>query len=137
MLARALGQLTLTLLRGEKFAEAEPLARECLAIRQKTSPDDWQTSDARSKLGGSLLGQGKNAASEGLLLAGYEGLKQREDKIPASSKPRLREALQRLVQLCEATGRADQMSEWQDKLAGLDRRETLTDSTGPHAGSPK
>jgi len=43
------------------------------------------------------------AEAEPLLLAGYEGMKQRENKIPTIGKPRLKETLQRRVQLYEAT----------------------------------
>ena len=103
--ANSLTTLTATLLANGKFAEAEPLARGCLAIREKKTPDDWQTFNARSLLGGSLLGQKKFAEAEPLLLSGYEGLKQRGDKIPAAGKPALTEALKRLTQLSETTGR--------------------------------
>ena len=48
---------------------------------RKALPDDWRTFNARSLLGGSLLGQKKYAEAEPLLLSGYEGMKQREDKI--------------------------------------------------------
>ena len=44
-------------------------------------------------------------------------LKQREDKVPAESKPRIRETLQTLVQLYEETNRPDQAAEWKKKLA--------------------
>ena len=88
-LAAALAGLTQTLLAQKKFAEAEPPARECLTIREKKLPDDWRTFNARSMLGGSLLGQKKYAEAEPLLLSGYEGMKQREDKIPANGKVRL------------------------------------------------
>src|SRR5438046_9890167 len=57
-------------------AEAEASARECLVIREKKSPDDWQTFNAKSILGGSLLGQKKYAEAQPLLISGYEGMKQ-------------------------------------------------------------
>ena len=112
-------------LRGEdldqgRFAQAEPLARECLAIREKKIPDEWRTFNARSMLGGSLLGQKKYTEAEPVLVSGYEGMKQRQDKIPADGRVRLKEALQRLVQLYEATVRPDQAAEWQQKLAEFD-----------------
>ena len=72
-------------------------------------------------LGGSLLGQKKYAEAESLLLAGYEGMKQRADKIPAIGKPRVKESLQRLVQLYEATGQAEKAADWNKKLAEFDR----------------
>ena len=64
------------------FTRAEPLLRECLAIREKTQPDDWTTFNTQSLLGGALLGQKKYADAEPLLLKGYEGMKQREKTIP-------------------------------------------------------
>jgi serine/threonine protein kinase/TPR repeat protein len=112
----SLAELTSARLREGKFAEAEVLARECLAIRERDIPDDWRTFNARSMLGGSLLGQKKYAEAEPLLLAGYEGMKQREVSIPPEGKPRLRETLERLVQLYEATHRPGQAAEWKQKL---------------------
>lgn len=58
-----------------------------------------------------------------MLLAGHEGLKQREDKIPPEGKPRLPEALQRVVTLYEQTSRPNQAAEWKRKLAELDKTE--------------
>ena len=75
-------------------------------------------------LGGSLLGQKKFAEAEPLLLSGYEGMKQREARIPSAGKIRFQETFQRLVQLYEATGRPDQAAEWKQKLAEFERAET-------------
>jgi tetratricopeptide (TPR) repeat protein len=116
----ALAVGVMTLLVEERFAEAEPLGRECLALREKIIPDDWRTFNARSMLGGSLLGQKKYAEAEPLLLSGYEGLKQREDKIPAAGSMRPQQALQRLVQLYEETNRPDQAAQWKKLLAQSD-----------------
>jgi eukaryotic-like serine/threonine-protein kinase len=119
----ALAELTKDRLRDGKFAEAEGPARECLAQREREIPDDWRTFNARSMLGGSLLGQKKYAEAEPLLLSGYEGMKQRENRIPAAGRPRLKETLQRLVQLYEATNRPDQAAGWKQKLAEFDKTE--------------
>jgi eukaryotic-like serine/threonine-protein kinase len=115
--AISMSGLATVLLREQKYAEAEPLARECLALREKLIPDDWRTFNTQSMLGGSLLGQKKYAEAEPLLLSGYEGLKQREDKIPAVDSMRLQQALQCLVQLYEETRRPDQAAQWK-KLLG-------------------
>src|SRR5262249_26975109 len=56
-----LAPLGLNLLKQQKYAEAEPLLRECLAIREQKQPDDWRTFNTKSMLGGSLLGQQKYA----------------------------------------------------------------------------
>ena len=116
-----LSELTRARLIEGKFTEAEELARECLAIREKEIPDDWRTFNARSMLGGSLLGQKKYAEAEPLLLSGYAGMRQREDKIPQQGKPHLKETLRRLVQLYEATSRPDQAAEWKQKLVAYDK----------------
>jgi tetratricopeptide (TPR) repeat protein len=100
-----------------KSAKAEPLLRECLAIREKRQPDAWRTFDSKSMLGAALLGQKKYPEAELLLLAGYQGMKQREGTIPPPFKIRLIEALERLVQFYEATGNRDKAKEWQKKLA--------------------
>ena len=110
-----LAEIVLTLLKTGKFAEAEPEARTCLGLREKLIPDDWRTFNAESMLGGSLLGQKKYAAAEPLLLSGYEGMMQRKDKIPAGGQSRPKEALERLVQLYEATGQAEKAAEWEKK----------------------
>jgi tetratricopeptide (TPR) repeat protein len=114
--AGELAVLGFNLLRQQKFADAEPVLRDGLAIRAQKQPDAWTTCNTQSLLGGSLLGQQKNAEAEPLLLAGYEGLKQREAKIPANSKARLTEALERLVQLYDATGQQDKADEWRKQL---------------------
>jgi serine/threonine protein kinase/tetratricopeptide (TPR) repeat protein len=115
-----LAQLAMARLREGKFAEAEPIARECLRLREIQIPDNWRTFNAKSMLGGSLLGQEKYTEAESLLLTGYEGMKQREASIPPEGKPRLSETLQRLVQLDEATDRPDQAAEWKKKLTEFD-----------------
>jgi tetratricopeptide (TPR) repeat protein/tRNA A-37 threonylcarbamoyl transferase component Bud32 len=127
----ALAVSAMTLLDEGKFAEAEPLARECLTLREREIPDDWRTFNARSLLGGSLLGQKKYAEAEPLLLSGYEGLKQREDKIPPAGKMRPQQAIQRLVQLYEETDRPDLAAEWKKKLTEFDEVENAEKTARP------
>ena len=64
-----------------------------------------------------MLGQKKFADAEPLILAGYEGMMARHVKIPASGKPRLNDAAQRVVQLYEDWGKKDKAAEWRAKLA--------------------
>ena len=122
-LAAALAELTRTLLAQQKFTEAEPLARECLALRKKIDSNGWKTFNARSLLGGSLLGQKKFPEAEPLLLSGYEGLNEQEDKIPTDSKRCVKESLQRLVQLYMATNQSEKAAKWQKKLTESDQAE--------------
>jgi tetratricopeptide (TPR) repeat protein len=114
--AQQLALLGLSLLKQQKASEAEPVLRACLAIRAKREPDAWMTFDTQSQLGGALLGQKKYADAEPLLLKGYEGMKQREARVPAQGKVRLTEALERLVHLYEATDQKDKAAEWRKKL---------------------
>jgi tetratricopeptide (TPR) repeat protein len=100
-----------------RWVEAEKTARECLVLLEKKQPDAWPTFDTKSILGAALLGQKNYASAEPLLLAGYQGMIEREAQTPVPDKTRLVKALERLVQLYEATGRKDQAKEWQQKLA--------------------
>jgi hypothetical protein len=117
--AQELSGLGSNLFRQKKYADAESILRQCLTIVRKTQSDDWTTFDTESLLGGSLLGQEKYGAAEPLLLAGYAGLKQRAAQIPPKSKPRRTEALERLVQLYEATNKPDEAARWNKELEAL------------------
>src|SRR5207248_1672140 len=87
------------LLKEQKWAEAEPVLRECLKIRAAKLPDDWSTFNTRSLLGASLLGQKKYAEAEPLLLSGYEGMTARAATIPPMGQHNLPEAGERIVRL--------------------------------------
>jgi tetratricopeptide (TPR) repeat protein len=100
----------------QKYAAAEGVLRECLAIREKHLPESWLRFNAASLLGGALLGQKKYAEAEPLLLQGYEGMKQREVQISVDSKMRLPEAVERIVRLYEATGQLEKARAWREKL---------------------
>jgi hypothetical protein len=112
--------LGLHLLQQEKYADAEPMLRECLATRAKQMPDSWLFFNAKSMLGGSLLGQQKYAEAEPLLLDGYEGMRQREKTIPEPARVRLTEGLERIVQLYDAWCKKGQADTWRKKLKGTD-----------------
>ncbi|MGE3108593.1 MAG: tetratricopeptide repeat protein [Phycisphaerales bacterium] len=115
-LAGQLAGFSQTLLTLNAWDEAEPLVRECLAIREKTQPDAWTTFNTKSMLGGVLLGQSKLAEAEPLLLAGYQGLKDREATIPPLGKARIPEALERLVKLYEIKGNEPEAAAWRRRL---------------------
>jgi WD40 repeat protein len=132
-LAGMLAQYGLTLLKLKAFTDAEPLLRECLAIREKQQPELWTTFNSQSMLGGALLGQKKYAEAEPLLLKGYEGMKAREKTIPPQGKVRLTEAAERLVELYEATDRKDEAKKWAAVAAALDGKldATIHDAAEP------
>jgi len=114
--ANVLALMSLNLLKQHEYREAEAAARECLAIRAREDLDNWLTFNMRSMLGEALLGQKKHADAEPLLLEGYEGMKQREAKIPPQASIRLIEAVERLVRLYEATGQKGKVALWRKKL---------------------
>ncbi len=116
-LAGLLAQIGLSLLQQKKWAEAEPLVRESLAIRGQKEPDDWRTFNTKSLLGGALLGQKKYAEAEPFLRKGYEGMKQREKTIPPPALVRIPEALDRLIDFYTATNKPDEVKKWQAEPA--------------------
>ncbi len=116
-LAQLLAPFGLTLLEMKGFAEAEPLLRECLVIREKSQPDVWSTFNTQSMLGGALLGQKKYADAEPLLVKGYEGLKAREKAIPPQADTRIPQALDRLVELYTATDKPDEAKKYKELRA--------------------
>jgi tetratricopeptide (TPR) repeat protein/tRNA A-37 threonylcarbamoyl transferase component Bud32 len=117
--ADALASLARNLLQQEKWTEAETVLLELLAIREAQAPDDWRTFNTKAMLGRALLGQKNFAAAEPLLRVGYEGMKVRAEKIPPQGKPRLAEALDRLIALAEATNQPDDARKWKDERAKL------------------
>jgi hypothetical protein len=104
------------LLQQKKYTEAEPLLRDCVKVRQQKQPDAWNTFNAQSMLGGSLLGQKKYTEAEPLLLAGYEGMKQRQAQIPKTAQARLRQAVERLIELYNAWERQEDAARWRKQL---------------------
>jgi eukaryotic-like serine/threonine-protein kinase len=101
-------------------SEAEPFLRVCVALSTQAIPDDWSRFHAMSVLSGALLGQGRYAEAEPLVVQGYEGMKAREARIPAQGKPRLSEATERVVRLHEAWGKPEQAKAWKAKLGLAD-----------------
>lgn len=112
----------------QKLAAAEPPIRECLDIREKNALGDWQTFDAKGLLGELLLDQKKATEAEPLLHSGFEGMKQREETIPAPIKPRLREVFDCLLEHYEASGQPDKVAEWKQKLEESKPRSPETKS---------
>ena len=100
----------------EAWNEAEVLLRECLAIRESIAPDSWGLFNVKAMLGGALQGRGELAQAEPLLLEGVRGMLEREATIPPLGKPRVGEALERLVRLYEALGRSADAAPWRERL---------------------
>jgi serine/threonine protein kinase len=114
--ADLLAEVSLKLLQHRQATTAETYLRECLTIREKNLPDDWVLFDTKSMLGGALAGQKKFQEAETLLIEGYQGMKEREEKIPLASKNCFAESIRRLVQFYEALDNRDDAAMWGKKL---------------------
>jgi tetratricopeptide (TPR) repeat protein len=99
-----------------RYAEAEPVAREALALMEKLLPDDWSRFHAMSVVGGALLGLQRYAEAEPFLVQGYGGMKQREAFINAGFKLWLTRAGERLIRFYEATNQPEKAREWREKV---------------------
>ncbi len=106
----SLGEVLLLLNRAD---EAEPFLREGLDLRTAAlAVGDWRTGHSRSVLGACLLSQTRFASAEPLLLGGYEDLK---DSTAAGAK-RIRESVERLINLYDAWGRPEQAGSYRELL---------------------
>jgi len=108
------------LLNAGRFAEAETLFRECLAIREKTIPNHPNRYTAMSLLGASLAEQQNLEEAESLIL---EAARAFTENPPPTSWANLRnlrgtriDTLQRVVDFYEALGKRDEAAEWRERL---------------------
>jgi tetratricopeptide (TPR) repeat protein len=120
------------LLELKQYAAAEPLLRECLALREKLAQRQqaapWQVANAKSLLGGALLGRKEYAAAEPLLVEGHKRLKQDEKAMPAQAKFNIAAALGRLIELLDDTDREDEAANLRKELEAL---RTPANKPGP------
>jgi serine/threonine protein kinase/tetratricopeptide (TPR) repeat protein len=111
---------TWILLHEQRFAEAEKLARRCLATRLKLRPDDWSTDHARHMLGAAIVGLGRHAEAEQLLVDGYRAMKKRSASIPPFHGPRVGEAAQRILNFYRSIDRPAEAEMWRSEIASLE-----------------
>jgi tetratricopeptide (TPR) repeat protein/tRNA A-37 threonylcarbamoyl transferase component Bud32 len=123
-LATALSAAGQALLDAGAYAEAEPLLRENLNLREKKASSIRDTHQARSQLGAALLGQKKHSYAETLLLQGYAGMKEGGPMITEDGKACLMRTLQELVQLYDAWGRTNDAAKWRKELDALCQRSS-------------
>ena len=116
IIVRAMAGLGKAHLLSREFSAAENHVRAALAIRMKKSPDDWLLFDTKSLLGGALGGQKKYTEAEPLLVEGYQGMKEREAKLPPFGKTRLNDAIQRLIDLYTAWEKPEEAAKWKAVL---------------------
>ena len=100
----------------KQYTGAEPLLREALTNYESAASDSWQRYRSQSLLGAVLSAQGRYAEAETLLIAGYQGMVQRESAVPFEDRGRLARASERIVQLYGEWGKPEKAAEWQEKL---------------------
>ncbi len=108
-------KLAQTLIQLGKFAEAELLAREALAVRSKTAAvGSFEIASATGTIGSALAGQKRYAEAEPLLIAALDDMKKIEAGagLNAGQKTGMSARVESLVQLYEATGRPEKAAEW-------------------------
>jgi tetratricopeptide (TPR) repeat protein len=93
---------------------AEPVARECRDLYKKLLPDDWRAFQTSCLLGEILMAQKNYADAEPLLIEGYDGLKQRKERIPAHNRRCLTETGQYVIRLYQSTSRPEE-ADWEKK----------------------
>jgi hypothetical protein len=112
-----IGSLGQALLSQREFADAESFLRFYLDLAAKKHPEGWRRYGAVSALGACLVGQKKYADAEPLLLKGYDGLQKNKTAIPAGFRSaRLTDALSRLVQFYDETGKPEVAARWRTEL---------------------
>jgi serine/threonine-protein kinase len=109
-------QLSKCLLRQGNCTAAAALARECLNLREKRTPDHWRTFELQVTLGTALLHQRLYEEAESRLIRAYDGLKQRKQTIPAAYHGLLNETVRALVELYEARDKPAEATKWQREL---------------------
>jgi serine/threonine protein kinase len=122
-LATALTESGRSRLAAGDFTGAESVLREALAIREAEMPQHWRTAECRSLLGAVLLGQKQTAEAAPLLRSGHEGMARSAAAIPLVDRPRLAEALDRLIAAGEEAGTKAELAAWKVERAKLGGRE--------------
>jgi serine/threonine protein kinase len=113
--ANLLGFLALNLLLQGRYDQAEPIAREAVAMNRT---GDFKFNFWVGVLGAVRLGQGKYAEAEPLLLKGYDGMKHVEG-INLHAKKRTTEIGEWIIRLYEATNQPEKARLWRGKLEAV------------------
>ncbi len=113
------------LIRNRQFSEAVRVLGECLEMRTELFPDDWENFEVQSLFGEALSYQGKRDESQSLLTTGYEGLKERSDKIPCYLRRTVvGKAADRLLSLANNQQDDIFIAKWCAEIEDLDAIET-------------
>jgi tetratricopeptide (TPR) repeat protein len=119
----ALGSAGRILVSRKQWASAEPILRECLAIREKTQSNGWDTFNSRSMLGGALLGQGKVTEAQALVVGAYEQMEKMQETIAGANDKRddWLDAMDRFETLYESCGDKPEAARWRTEIERVRR----------------
>jgi hypothetical protein len=137
-LADCVVRLALTLNLKGKFAEAEPLAREGLRLRETYyATASWQVASAQSCLGWSLVGLSRFIEAERLLLVADFQLSRYAEKIPHAYRIRRLETLRNLLKIYEVSGVRDNAAAYRSRLMALEAEAAGPSGTSDRESSPE
>jgi hypothetical protein len=102
----------------QRWADAEPVFRECVAAYRDGQPGAVATLHALMSLGTVLMRQGKWSEAEPHLTAGYWGLHDRRESLRSfEAAPFLSGAADRLIELYTAWGKPNEAAKWRAERA--------------------
>lgn len=100
--------------RTAKFTQSAKLLKEELnAIKNKPTENHWLAAVAKSQLGYSLFKQGKNLEAEGLLVYGFNTLKEKK----GISNLATQKALKRIIEFYKTKGRNDMVKKYSKEIS--------------------
>lgn len=114
--AGEMGMLGSNLLKQQKWSDAEEMLGEAYSILDKKASASLARFNVQSELGSALVGQGRYAEAEPLLIQGYEGIKAREAQLAPADRRRITESGEEIVRLYEVWGQPKNAAEWRAKL---------------------
>jgi serine/threonine protein kinase len=120
--SNALAARAEVLLVAGKFAEALPLAEQCLELRKIAAPNTMWPDQALGLQGWANLGLKKYDLAEKQLIPAVEQLWAKADDIPPGFRTRIRRLTEQVIALCEAQGKTDEAAKWRKKLEDLKDR---------------
>jgi serine/threonine protein kinase/tetratricopeptide (TPR) repeat protein len=115
-MANTRGWLALNLLLQERYVEAEPFAREAVAVFEKQQTESVRRFYWLSVLGAVLVGQARYDEAGPLLLEAYGGLRLRVAEHPAVRR-KIRDACEWIIWLYEVTEQREKARLWREELS--------------------
>jgi len=109
-------RLGAVLLDRKEFSEAEPLLRVVSESRSNLFPADWRTFVTRTRLGDALIGLGRYAEAESVLISAHRELLQRLHSIPENQRTVLKSTTDSISRLYVVWQRPDKRSRWEREL---------------------